>query len=68
MLLNGISRAEIKSMIEENSGKVVSSVTKKLNYLIFGEKPTKKKIDIAKDLKIQVIDQVEFLKMLNKTG
>ena len=66
--LNGISRAEVKSLIEENSGKVVSSVTKKLNYLIFGEKPTKKKIDIAKDLKIQVIDQVEFLKMLNKTG
>ena len=66
--LNGISRAEVKSMIEENSGKTVSSVSKKLNYLIIGEKPTKKKIDNAKQLKINVIDQAEFLKMLNKTS
>ncbi len=66
--LNGISRAEVKSLIEENSGKTVSSVSKKLNYLIIGDKPTKKKIDDAKQLKINVIDQAEFLKMLNKTS
>ena len=42
--LNGISRAEVKSLIEENSGSSVSTVTKKLNYLIIGEKPTKKKV------------------------
>ena len=66
--LNGISRAEIKSMIEENSGKTVSSVSKKLNYLIIGDKPTKKKIDNAKKLKINVIDQAEFTRMLNKTS
>ena len=66
--LSGISRAEIKSLIEENSGKTVSSVSKKLNYLIIGDKPTKKKIDNAKLLKINVIDQAEFLKMLNKTS
>jgi len=66
--LNGISRAEAKSLIEENSGKIISSVSKKLNFLIIGEKPTKKKVDYAKDLKIKVIDQVEFLKMLNKTS
>jgi DNA ligase (NAD+) len=41
--LNGISRAEIKSLIEENSGASVSTVTKKLDYLIIGDKPTKKK-------------------------
>ncbi len=66
--LNGISRAELKSLIEENSGKTVSSVSKKLNYLIIGDKPTKKKIDNAKQLKIDVIDQVEFMRMLNKTS
>ena len=66
--LNGISRAEVKSLIEENSGTTVSTVSKKLNYLIIGEKPTKKKVDNAKQLKIKVIDQVEFLKMLNKTS
>jgi len=66
--LNGISRAEVKSLIEENSGKTISSVSKKLNFLIIGEKPTKKKVDYAKQLKINVIDQAEFLKMLNKTS
>ena len=66
--LDSISRAEVKSLIEENSGTTVSSVSKKLNYLITGEKPTKKKIESAKALKIKIIDQVEFLKMLNKTS
>ena len=66
--LNGISRAEVKSLIEENSGKTISSVSKKLNFLIVGEKPTKKKVDYAKQLEIKVIDQAEFLKMLNKTS
>ncbi|MDA9695498.1 NAD-dependent DNA ligase LigA [Candidatus Pelagibacter sp.] len=66
--LNGISRAEVKSLIEENSGTTVSSVSKKLNYLIVGEKPTKNKITTAKELKIQIIDQNKFLKMLNKTS
>ena len=66
--LNGISRAEVKSLIEENSGTIVSSVSGKLNYLIVGEKPTKRKIESAKELKIKIINQNEFLKMLNKTS
>jgi DNA ligase (NAD+) len=66
--LNGISRAEIKSLIEENTGITVSSVSKKLDYLIIGEKPTKRKLDNAKELKIKIIDQKEFLKLINKTS
>lgn len=66
--LNGISRAEVKSLIEENSGITVSTVSNKLNYLITGEKPTKRKIESAKELKIKIINQDEFLKMLNKTS
>ena len=66
--LNGISRAEVKSLIEENSGTIVSSVSGKLNYLIVGEKPTKRKIESAKELKIKIINQEDFLKMLNKTS
>ncbi len=66
--LNGVSRAEVKSLIEENSGTTVSSVSNKLNYLITGEKPTKRKIDSAKSLNIKIISQEEFLKMLNKTS
>ena len=66
--MDKISRAEVKALIEDNSGITVSSVSKKLNYLITGEKPTKKKIESAKSLKIKIIDQDEFLKMLNKTS
>ena len=66
--LNGISRAEVKSLIEENSGSTVSTVSNKLNYLIIGEKPTKRKVESAKELKIKIINQDEFLKMLNKTS
>ena len=66
--LNGISRAEAKFLIEKNSGKIISNVNKKLNYLITGEKPTIKKINTAKQLGIQIINQQEWIKMLNKTS
>ncbi len=66
--LEGISRAEAKSLIEENSGSIISNVSKKLDYLIIGEKPTKRKIDIARDLKIKILSQAEWLNMLNKTS
>ena len=66
--LNEISRAEAKSLIELNSGKIISNVNKRLDYLIVGEKPTIKKINSAKDLKIKIINQQEWLKMLNKSG
>ncbi|MDB4613591.1 NAD-dependent DNA ligase LigA [Candidatus Pelagibacter sp.] len=66
--LNGISRAEVKSLIEENSGSSVSTVSKKLDYLIIGDKPTKKKVDKAKELKIVILNQSQFLKMLNITS
>ncbi len=66
--LNGISRAEVKSLIEENSGITVSTVSNKLNYLIIGEKPTRRKVERAKELKIKIINQDEFLKMLNNSS
>ena len=66
--LNGISRAEAKSLIEQNSGKIISNVNKKLDYLIAGDKPTLKKINTAKDWNIKVISQAEWLKMLNKSS
>ena len=41
--LNNISRAEAKSIVENNGGKIVSNVSKKLDYLVAGEKPTSRK-------------------------
>ena len=66
--LEGMSRAEAKSLIELNSGSIVSNVSKKLNYLIIGKKPTKRKIEEAKELKIKVLNQSDWLKMLDKTS
>ena len=66
--LEGISRAEAKSLIEENSGSIVSNVSKKLDYLIIGEKPTKRKIDLAKELKIKILSQSQWFNILKKTS
>ena len=66
--LDGVSRAEAKSLIEQNSGKIISNVNKKLDYLIIGKKPTTKKINTAKELNIRVIDQKVWMEMLNKTS
>ena len=66
--LNGISRAEAKSLIEQNSGKIISNVNKKLDYLIVGEKSTIKKVNTARELNIKVINQQELIEMLNKTS
>ena len=66
--LEGISRAEAKFIIEENSGSIVSNVSKKLDYLIIGEKPTKRKIESAKELKVRILTQKEWSAMLKKTS
>ena len=63
--LTNMSRAAAKSLIEENSGSVVSSVNKKLKYLVIGEKPTNRKIDQAKELGIKILSQEEWLNLLN---
>ena len=63
--LDGMSRAEAKSLIEKNSGKILSSISNKLNYLIIGENTTPKKVSLAKELNIKIIYQKEFEKILN---
>ena len=40
--LTGISRAEAKSLIEQNSGSIISNVSKRLNYLVVGDRQQKK--------------------------
>ena len=63
--LQNISRAEAKSLIEENAGSIVSSVTKKLDYLVAGEKPTNRKVEQAKNLGIKILTQKEWSDLLN---
>tara|TARA_B100001248_G_scaffold58390_1_gene39491 strand:- start:15 stop:2045 length:2031 start_codon:yes stop_codon:yes gene_type:complete len=66
--LAGMSRAEAKSLIEQNSGSIISNISKKLNYLIVGDKPTKRKIDAANEMNIEILTQKDFIKILNKTS
>ena len=61
--LNNISRAEAKSIVENNGGKIVSNVSKKLDYLVAGEKPTSRKVQMANDLKVKILNQVDFEKI-----
>ena len=63
--LDGISRAEAKSLIENNSGTTVSNISKNLDYLVI-EKNTKRKLEQAKVLKIEIISKNDLLKLLNK--
>ncbi len=61
-----ISRSEAKTLTENLGGKVLGSVSKKLNILVVGNsKPTKKKIEKAKELKIKIYSENEWYKLLN---
>ena len=61
-----ISRSEAKSLVEENGGKVLSSISKKLNILVIGNnKPTKSKMKRAKELSIDIIYENDWYKFLN---
>ncbi len=61
-----MSRSEAKTFVENNGGKVLGSVSKKLDYLVIGDtKPTKKKIELAKSLNIKIILEKDWNKILN---
>ena len=61
-----MSRSEAKVIAENNGGKVLGAISKKLDFLVVGEsKPTKKKIDQAKQLSIKIILEKEWNKILN---
>ena len=62
-----MSRAEAKLIVENNGGKIVSNVSKKLDYLITGEKPTSRKVKMANDLKVKILNQTDFEK-ISKLG
>ena len=61
-----ISRSEAKTRAENLGGKVLGSISKKLDILIVGSsKPTKKKIDKAKELNVTIYSEKEWYKILN---
>ncbi len=61
-----MSRSEAKSIAENNGGKVLGSISKKLDFLVVGEsKPTKRKIEQARQLNIKIILEKDWNKILN---
>lgn len=59
------SRDELKKAIEDNGGKVGSSISSKTDYVIAGANMGPSKLEKANQLKIPVISEVVFLNMLN---
>ena len=65
--LTKMSRAETKALAEKEGGKILGTVSKKLNYLIVGDsKPTPKKIEKAKKLNIKILDENNWYNLLNR--
>ena len=61
--LENFTRDEATKMIEERGGKVSSSVSKKTNYIIAGEKAGSK-LQKAKELNIKILNESEFLNLI----
>jgi len=59
-----MSRNELKKSIEDNGGKVSSSISKKTTYIIAGENMGPSKRVKAEELKIPIISENEYLAML----
>jgi DNA ligase (NAD+) len=61
--LSSCTREEASRLIEENGGKVVSSVTKNTSFLLAGE-DAGSKLARARELGIAVISEEEFTKLI----
>ena len=61
-----ISREALKKLIEENGGKNSSSVSKSTNILVAGENMGPSKLEKAKSLKIKILNEEDFLKLINQ--
>ena len=59
-----LSRTELKKKIEDNGGKVASSVSSKTTYLVAGDKMGPSKRTKAESLGVPIISEQDFLGML----
>ncbi|WP_375238180.1 NAD-dependent DNA ligase LigA [Aurantibacter sp.] len=60
-----VSRNELKKLIEDNGGKVSSSISSKTSYIVAGDKMGPSKLEKAEKLGILLITEQEFLDKLN---
>ena len=60
------SREALKDLIEANGGKILSSISAKLNYLVAGENMGPAKLEKAKKLNIPLINEDELVSLIEK--
>ena len=60
------SRDDLKTAIEDNGGKIGSSISAKTNYVIAGENMGPAKLEKASKLNIPILSENDFIKMLNE--
>ncbi len=65
-VFQNFGREELKKLIKKHGGKVLSSVSGKLDFLIAGEKMGPAKLKKATDLGIKIVSETEFMEMLKE--
>tara|TARA_R110001592_G_scaffold90373_2_gene265773 strand:+ start:5618 stop:7615 length:1998 start_codon:yes stop_codon:yes gene_type:complete len=60
-----MSRNELKKAIEDNGGKVSSSISKKTNFIIAGDNMGPSKLTKAQDLGVEIISEQDFINKIN---
>ncbi len=65
-VFQNFSREDLKSTIKEHGGKLVSSISGKLDYLIAGDKMGPAKLEKAQNLNVTIISELEFLDMIGR--
>ncbi|MCK8140862.1 NAD-dependent DNA ligase LigA [Flavobacterium sp. I-SCBP12n] len=58
------SRDDLKKAIEDNGGKVGSSISTKTDYVVAGENMGPAKLEKASKLNIPIISEIEFMKLV----
>ena len=59
-----VSRTELKKLIEDNGGKVSSSISSKTSFVVAGDKMGPSKRTKAENLNITILTEVDFLELL----
>jgi DNA ligase (NAD+) len=60
-----VSRDELKKLIEDNGGKVSSSISSKTNYVVAGDNMGPSKKTKAESLGVSIISEDDFLQMIS---
>ena len=63
-VFSNFSREELKQLIEDNGGKVGSSISSKTNYVVAGENMGPAKLEKANQLGVSILSENEFLSLL----